>query len=51
MATTLAQIARYLDERKWTYEVESENHRTSAGVRGENAELFLLAIALKEEGV
>lgn len=50
MATTIAQIARYLDERKWTYEVDSEHDRIITGVRAENVERFLLAIALKEDG-
>jgi hypothetical protein len=45
MATTRAPIARYLHERNWTYEVDSENDRTIAGVRAENVEQFLLAIA------
>lgn len=50
MAATLEQIARYLDNRGWSYELEQDNNRIITGVQADNLENFLLVIQLDEDG-
>ena len=50
MTTTLLHIAEYLDDRRWTYEVDAANDCIIIGVRAENVERLLLAIRLGEDG-
>jgi hypothetical protein len=50
MATTLTQIANYLDQRQWKYHLESENSRIITGVKADYTEDFLIIISLRENG-
>lgn len=50
MAATLEQIAGYLDERGWQYEVDRENTRIITGVYADHIENFLIVIQLDENG-
>ncbi|MFB2891598.1 hypothetical protein ACE1CI_01510 [Aerosakkonemataceae cyanobacterium BLCC-F50] len=50
MATTLDQIARYLDNRDWKYDFLPENSRIVTGVKTDNVDPFLIFITLKENG-
>lgn len=50
MATTLHQIAEFLDNRDWKYDFQPENSRVITGVKADNVDPFPIAIALKEEG-
>ncbi|MBW4683067.1 MAG: hypothetical protein KME19_23730 [Microcoleus vaginatus WJT46-NPBG5] len=50
MATTLEQIAVYLDERGWQYELDEKNTRIITGVYADHIENFLIVIQLDEDG-
>ncbi|MGK7902778.1 MAG: hypothetical protein AB4352_15480 [Hormoscilla sp.] len=52
MSTTIQQIARYLDNRHWNYELldDSNDSRIITGVKAENVDQFLILIHLTEEG-
>ncbi len=50
MGATLEQIAEYLDNRGWTYHLESEESRIITGVRADNVENFLIIVQLDEGG-
>jgi hypothetical protein len=50
MATTLKQIATFLDKKEWKYRIDEEGCRILTGVYGENLEDFLIVIQLDEEG-
>ncbi|MBD2181065.1 hypothetical protein H6S82_12540 [Planktothrix sp. FACHB-1355] len=50
MATTLPQIAHYLDERGWKYKLDEENNCIITGVKAKNVENFWLVINLMENG-
>ena len=50
MATTLAQIAHYLDKQEWKYRIEEESDRIITGVQTDQVENFLIVIQLDEDG-
>ncbi len=50
MGTSLEQIADYLDNRGWKYELDEESSRIITGVQAENLENFLIVIQLDENG-
>jgi hypothetical protein len=50
MATSLKQIAKYLDNKGWKYRLDEEGSRILTGVYGENLEDFLIVIQLDEDG-
>ena len=50
MSTTIQQIARYLDNRHWNYELFDSDSRIITGVKAENVDQFLILIHLTEEG-
>jgi hypothetical protein len=50
MATTLAQIAQYLDKQEWKYRLEEEADRIITGVQTDHIENFLIVIQLDEDG-
>ncbi|MEB3830637.1 hypothetical protein [Phormidium sp. CCY1219] len=50
MGASLQQIADYLDNRGWKYEIDEENNRIITGVQAENVEHFLIVIQLDEDG-
>jgi hypothetical protein len=50
MATTLTQIAQYLDRRNWRYHIDAEESRIITGVKADHVEEFLIVISLKENG-
>ena len=50
MATTLEQIASFLDNRGWFYEVDKEAQSILTRVQAENVENFIIAIRLHEDG-
>ncbi len=50
MATTLQQIAIYLDNAGWKYKLDEEGARILTGVYAENVENFLIVVQLDEEG-
>lgn len=50
MATTLAQIAQYLDNRGWDYELQKANSQIITGYKAQNVERFFIVIQLQEEG-
>jgi len=50
MATTLEQIASFLDNRGWFYEVDKEAQGILTRVQAENVENFIIAIRLHEDG-
>lgn len=50
MATTLQQIANYLDNLGWNYRFDEEEDRIVTGVESENIEDFLIVVQLDEEG-
>ena len=50
MAATIQQIANYLDECSWKYQLDEENYRIFTGVKAENIENFWIAISLDEDG-
>lgn len=50
MATTLKQIAQYLDRREWRYHIDTEDSRIITGVKADHVEEFIIIISLKENG-
>ncbi|MCT7959638.1 hypothetical protein NG799_12395 [Laspinema sp. D1] len=50
MATTLAEIGQYLDNRGWNYDLQEANSQIITGYKAENVEQFLMVIQLQEEG-
>ena len=44
MATTLAEIGQYLDNRGWNYELQGANSQMITGYKAENVEQFLIVI-------
>lgn len=50
MATTLNQIAGYLDNRDSKYDFQPENSRIITGVNADNVDPFAIVITLTEEG-
>lgn len=50
MATTLNQIAQYLDNRHWKYHIQAADSRIITGVIANNVDQLPIAIALKEDG-
>jgi len=50
MATTLAQIAYYLDNQEWKYRIEEDSDRIITGVQTDHVENFLIVIQLDEDG-
>jgi hypothetical protein len=50
MATTLTQIAQYLDQREWRYHLDPEESRIITGVKADHVEEFIIIISLKENG-
>jgi hypothetical protein len=50
MATNVEEIAKFLDNLGWEYQVEKEDERIVTGVEAENIEDFLIVVQLDEEG-
>lgn len=50
MATNVEEIAKFLDNLGWEYEVEKEDERIVTGVEAENIEDFVIVVQLDEEG-
>ncbi len=50
MGATVKQIAKYLDNRGWTYHLDEEEYRIITGVEAENLENFNIVVQLDEEG-
>ncbi|HIK10129.1 MAG TPA: hypothetical protein IGS52_07660 [Oscillatoriaceae cyanobacterium M33_DOE_052] len=50
MATTLAQVASFLDQRGWRYRLEPEQDRILTGVQSEHVDDFMLVIQVQENG-
>lgn len=50
MATTIQQIAQFLDQRNWKYHLDEEKNRIVTAVVAENVENFLLLFDLTENG-
>ena len=50
MGATLQQIANYLDNKGWTYDIDEADYRIVTGVEAENVENFVIVIQLDEEG-
>ncbi len=50
MATTLASITQYLDNRGWKYYKDIPNSRIITGVQLKNVEDFLISLQLTENG-
>jgi hypothetical protein len=50
MGVTLQQIAKYLDNLDWDYELEQEADRIITGVEAENVEELLIVVQLDEDG-
>lgn len=50
MGTTLQQIAAYLDDSGWNYEIDEEESRILTGIYAQNVENFLIVIQLDEDG-
>ncbi len=50
MATTVEQIASFLDNRGWFYEVDEKSQMILTRVQAENVENFIIGIRLHEEG-
>lgn len=50
MGATLQQIAEYLDNRGWTYDLEEESGRIVTGVQADNVEDFVIVVQLDEDG-
>jgi len=50
MATTLTQIAHYLDNQEWKYRLEKDADRIITGVKTDHVENFLIVIQLDEDG-
>ncbi len=50
MATTLQQLAQFLDDRQWRYRVDSAESRILTGVKAENVDPFVIVLRLSENG-
>lgn len=50
MGTTLEQIAKYLDNLCWEYDIEQKSDRIITGVDSENVEEFVIVVQLDENG-
>jgi hypothetical protein len=50
MAVTVEEIAVFLDNRGWIYEIDPDSQRIITRVQAENVENFVIAIRLHEEG-
>ncbi|AFY99120.1 hypothetical protein [Calothrix sp. PCC 6303] len=50
MATNVDEIAKFLDNLGWEYQVEKEDERIVTGVEAENIEDFLIVVQLDEDG-
>jgi hypothetical protein len=50
MATTVEQIATFLDNRGWFYEIDEQAQRILTRVQAENIENFVIVIHLHEQG-
>ncbi|MCG5057005.1 MAG: hypothetical protein KA714_03075 [Limnoraphis sp. WC205] len=50
MATSLAQVAGFLDNRGWRYHLDTEGDRIITGVESEQVENFTIVIQLQEDG-
>ncbi len=50
MATSLQQIAQYLDDRGWRYKLDADNVCMITGFEAENGKQFLIVIRLTESG-
>jgi len=50
MATTMRQIAKFLDNRRWQYMVDEDNFRVLTSVEANHVEQFVIVIQLHEDG-
>ncbi len=50
MATSLEQIAQFLTNRGWKFELDAAHSRIVTGVNAENVEQFFIAVSLQENG-
>ncbi|NES22801.1 MAG: hypothetical protein F6K41_28745 [Symploca sp. SIO3E6] len=50
MATTIRQIAKFLDNRRWKYMVDEDNFRVLTSVEAAYVEQFVIVIQLHEDG-
>jgi Putative bacterial sensory transduction regulator len=50
MATSIQQIAGYLDQRGWRYDYDADQSHVITGVQAENVEQFLIVIRVGEDG-
>ena len=50
MSVTLQEIAKYLDNLGWNYELEQEADRIITGVESENEQELLIVVQLDEDG-
>ncbi|MDT9297635.1 MAG: hypothetical protein P5700_21720 [Arthrospira platensis PCC 7345] len=50
MATTLAQVAGFLDNRRWRYHSDTDRNRIITGVKSEQVEDFMIVIQVQEDG-
>ncbi|MEB3829443.1 hypothetical protein [Phormidium sp. CCY1219] len=50
MATSLAQIAQYLDNVQWRYQIDRSQSRIHTRVKAQHVERFCITIELLEEG-
>lgn len=50
MATTLAQVAGFLDNRGWRYHSDTDRNRIMTAVESEQVENFTIVIQVEEDG-
>jgi hypothetical protein len=50
MGTTLSTISRYLDQRKWRYQISREHQCIITGVKAKHIERFSIVIRVSENG-
>lgn len=50
MATTLSQLASYLDRRDWRYQIDRDNQCIITGVKAQNLDHFIIILNLSENG-
>jgi len=50
MATTLAQVGEFLQQRDWRYHEEPERDRIITGVSSDEVDEFIIVVALQENG-
>ncbi|MGE5658138.1 MAG: hypothetical protein ACM37W_16165 [Actinomycetota bacterium] len=50
MSVTLQEIACYLDNQEWDYQIDEENSRILTAVQADNVENFVIVIQLDEDG-